>query len=237
MADKNMEAQISVEFEEATSRQSLNSGETINTLWSKVKRWLSDLKAVAFSGSYIDLSDRPTSLPANGGNANTVNNHTVNSDVPADAVFTDTVYTLPTATADTLGGVMVDGTSITADEQGVIRAVGSGGGGLTLLGTYTFTDSTIFTELFKVDGTNITWGDRLFFELVPNSTSESQGWNSLYHLIPVYVIASNVSRYALYHPFSNSDTVGRIRFKSTGSSFYATTNVIPLTFNVYKWEV
>lgn len=63
MADKNMEAQISVEFEEATSRQSLNSGETINTLWGKAKRWLTDLKAVAFSGSYIDLSDRPT-IPA-----------------------------------------------------------------------------------------------------------------------------------------------------------------------------
>lgn len=60
MADKNMEAQISVEFEEATSRQSLNSGETINTLWGKVKRWLSDLKTVCFSGSYNDLSDRPT---------------------------------------------------------------------------------------------------------------------------------------------------------------------------------
>ena len=32
----------------------------------------------------------PTSLPANGGNAATVNNHTVESDVPANAVFTDT---------------------------------------------------------------------------------------------------------------------------------------------------
>ena len=53
MADKNMEAQISVEFEEVTSRQSLNSGETINTLWGKVKRWLSDLKAVAFSGLFL----------------------------------------------------------------------------------------------------------------------------------------------------------------------------------------
>lgn len=73
MADKNMEAQITVEFEEATSRQSLNSGETINTLWSKVKRWLSDLKTVCFSGSYNDLSDKPTSLPANGGDADTVN--------------------------------------------------------------------------------------------------------------------------------------------------------------------
>lgn len=94
MADKNMEAQISVEFEEATSRQSLNSGETINTLWGKVKRWLSDLKAVAFSGSYADLSDKPKSLPANGGNADTVNGYSVNADVPADAKFTDTILTV-----------------------------------------------------------------------------------------------------------------------------------------------
>ena len=34
----------------------------------------------------------PTSVPASGGNADTVNNHTVDSDVPANAVFTDTVY-------------------------------------------------------------------------------------------------------------------------------------------------
>lgn len=37
-------------------------------------------------------SDIPTSLPANGGNAATVNGHTVNSDVPAGAVFTDHTY-------------------------------------------------------------------------------------------------------------------------------------------------
>ena len=35
-------------------------------------------------------TDIPTSLPANGGNAATVNNHTVESDVPANAAFTDT---------------------------------------------------------------------------------------------------------------------------------------------------
>lgn len=44
-----------------------------------------------FSGSYSDLSNVPTSLPANGGNADTVNGHTVKSDVPANAVFTDTI--------------------------------------------------------------------------------------------------------------------------------------------------
>ena len=60
-----------------------------------------------FSGSYNDLIDTPaipsieglaktedipTTLPANGGNADTVNNHTVETNVPADAVFTDTIY-------------------------------------------------------------------------------------------------------------------------------------------------
>ena len=41
---------------------------------------------------YAKTADIPTSLPANGGNADTVNNHTVKSDVPENAVFTDTVY-------------------------------------------------------------------------------------------------------------------------------------------------
>ena len=41
---------------------------------------------------YAKTADIPTSLPANGGNADTVNNHTVESDVPENAVFTDTIY-------------------------------------------------------------------------------------------------------------------------------------------------
>lgn len=41
------------------------------------------------------ITDFPTSLPANGGNASTVNGHTVLSNVPASAKFTDTVYIHP----------------------------------------------------------------------------------------------------------------------------------------------
>ena len=44
------------------------------------------------SSSYAKKSEIPTTLPANGGNADTVNNHTVKSDVPENAVFTDTIY-------------------------------------------------------------------------------------------------------------------------------------------------
>ena len=53
------------------------------------------LSTVATTGNYSDLKGTPTSLPANGGNASTVNSHTVLSDVPANAKFTDTVYTHP----------------------------------------------------------------------------------------------------------------------------------------------
>ena len=53
------------------------------------------LSTVATTGNYSDLKGTPTSLPANGGNASTVNGHTVLSNVPANAKFTDTVYIHP----------------------------------------------------------------------------------------------------------------------------------------------
>ena len=51
---------INVEFDESTSRQQLNSGENISTLFGKIKKIFSDLKSVCFSESYNDLSDKPT---------------------------------------------------------------------------------------------------------------------------------------------------------------------------------
>ena len=52
----------------------------------------SDVSKVAMSNSYNDLDNKPISLPANGGNADTVNNLTVKTAVPENAVFTDTIY-------------------------------------------------------------------------------------------------------------------------------------------------
>lgn len=50
------------------------------------------------------IKNKPGSLPANGGNAETVNGHTVKSDVPENAVFTDTKPTgMKGATADAAG--------------------------------------------------------------------------------------------------------------------------------------
>lgn len=77
-----------------------NFATTVTTQIGK-KANTEDLAKVATSGSYNDLSNKPTiptipsSLPANGGNADTVNGHTVLSDVPANAKFTDTIYSHP----------------------------------------------------------------------------------------------------------------------------------------------
>lgn len=52
-----------------------------------LKSWLG-LGSLAYSSATIPTI--PSSLPANGGNASTVNGHTVNANVPAGAKFTDT---------------------------------------------------------------------------------------------------------------------------------------------------
>ena len=61
MANKNINGDVNVSFTEAASRQSLESGESVKTLFGKLRKWLSDLKPVAFSGSYNDLTDKTMS--------------------------------------------------------------------------------------------------------------------------------------------------------------------------------
>ena len=60
MANREFDGvKISVEFEETVNRQQISSGDNINTLFGKIRKWLSDLKPVAISGSYDDLSEKP----------------------------------------------------------------------------------------------------------------------------------------------------------------------------------
>jgi hypothetical protein len=51
-------------FSAAQTRENIKGDGTEDTatLWGKVKKWFSDLKAVAFSGSYNDLSNKPLSV-------------------------------------------------------------------------------------------------------------------------------------------------------------------------------
>lgn len=47
-------------FTAASSRTNISSGEKLSTIFGKIAKWFTDLKPVAFSGSYNDLSNKPT---------------------------------------------------------------------------------------------------------------------------------------------------------------------------------
>lgn len=67
--DKTGDAKdITVTFVEADSRENILSVDRMSTLLGKIKKWFSDLKTVAFSGSYKDLSDKPTAKDIGLGN-------------------------------------------------------------------------------------------------------------------------------------------------------------------------
>lgn len=66
-------------------------GSTVNAVWGTVEGDITKQEDLQDELQKV-INSIPTELPANGGNADTVNGHTVECDVPADAKFTDTVY-------------------------------------------------------------------------------------------------------------------------------------------------
>lgn len=79
--------------------------DNLNTFKSELDKIITSLQSAIDKKTEI-----PTTLPANGGNAATVNGHTVGKDVPSNAVFTDTKYTAATA-APKANGTAAVGTS------------------------------------------------------------------------------------------------------------------------------
>lgn len=54
--------ELNMIFTEAVTRENISSGEKLSVILGKIKKCISDIKDVAFSGSYNDLSDTPNSL-------------------------------------------------------------------------------------------------------------------------------------------------------------------------------
>ncbi len=79
---------------------------------------------------FAKKTDIPTSLPANGGDASTVNGQTVAANVPSEAKFTDTVYAHPATAGNkhipaggTSGQILrwsADGTAVWGDDNNTI---------------------------------------------------------------------------------------------------------------------
>ena len=83
-----------------------NTADLDKPISTAVQTALNDKANTKHTHKKSDITDFPNSLPANGGDADTVNNHTVDSDVPANAVFTDTTNSDVTASGNP---VQIDG--------------------------------------------------------------------------------------------------------------------------------
>ena len=78
------------------------AGTAASVPWSGVTGKPSTYTPSSHTHTKSQITDFPTSMPANGGNALTVNGHTVNTDVPSGAKFTDTTYAIATTSANGL---------------------------------------------------------------------------------------------------------------------------------------
>lgn len=97
-----------VQFQQAEIRDNIHSGETLVMIMGKIEKFFADLKSVAFSGAYADLSgtpDTPTALPSpqsliftgasdavyNGSVEKTVNIPIIPDSLPANGGNADTI--------------------------------------------------------------------------------------------------------------------------------------------------
>lgn len=84
------------------------------------------------TGSDAYIKNKPTSLPANGGDADTVNGYRVEANVPANAKFTDTTYS-----------AFKGASASAAGSAGLVPAPAKGGQGKFLAGDGTWKNVTI----------------------------------------------------------------------------------------------
>ena len=125
---------ISADIPTNTSDLTNDSGFITNSVNNLTNYTLStNLATVATSGSYDDLADKPTIVTS-------YNDLTDKPSIPE-------AYTLPTASTTTLGGVKVDGTTVTIAD-GVITAHATSTGGTS--------DYTILTNKPQIGGVELT---------------------------------------------------------------------------------
>ena len=211
-------------FSEASERVNIASGEKVSVILGKIKKFFTDLKPVAFSGSYSDLSNKPsiptvpsasTSLPLEDGNA------TVGvSSSYARADHVHPAKSLPTATSSVLGGVKI-GENMTI-EDGVINPS-------YLVVANKFNKADLYSTTEKVVGC---WTDgRPIYQktiscgALPNNTIKevSLGVSNLKEVVKSFGVATNGTYTML---FNNSQPAG-------GTDMSSLTTAVNLGFQYY----
>jgi len=157
---------LTVSFTEAATRANIASGETIATLFGKAKKWFTDLKAVAFSGSYTDLTDKPT-IPTKTSDLTNDNNLATTTNVN-DAVTThdsnasahSDIRQLISNVTSTINTLVSGNASVAIDNfNEIIAFLANVTDSSTLEGIIAALNTSIAAKVDKVDGKGLSTND------------------------------------------------------------------------------
>lgn len=139
-------------FTQAGSRANLTSGEKLSLSLGKVMKWFADLKTVAFSGSYSDLSGKPSIPSGTAASCGVANNDTTTaSGFVADARIVKTHGDEIDNLNQNLDGAKIIHEGSGADVK-YYAQLGADAASKKLLGSKNL---TLFKKALIMDGTNV----------------------------------------------------------------------------------
>ncbi len=105
-----------VSFTQSGIRENIRSGEKHKTLFGKIAKYFSDLKPVAFTGSYNDLSDKPSNLAPASHRHSKSDITDFPSSMPASDVYSwAKASSKPSYTAGEVGALPLTGGTVTGN--------------------------------------------------------------------------------------------------------------------------
>lgn len=234
-------------FSVATTRANLTTGEKLSTSLGKLAKWFSDLKTVAFTGSYNDLSNKPT-IPSVGNGTITITqngttkgtfttNQSGNTTIALTDTDTNTTYSnfvksgsgakaglvpAPSTTAGTTKYLREDGTwtvppNTNTTYSNMTGATSSAAGKAGLVPAPASGKQTSF---LRGDGT---W-------VVPTNTTYSaatqsaQGLMSAADKTKLDGITSSADAVSVTQKLTSGTEIGTVTVNGTGTKLYAPTN-------------
>lgn len=152
------EAEVGIYFADGTFQNTAATGQSI-TIQNEGTNAVTNARTVNFVGSGVNATNvgGVATVTISSGGVTSYNDLTDKPTIPS-------AYTLPTASTTTLGGVKVDGTTITISD-GVITAVGGfdngggGGGGSTTIDVYQNTSYVLATSTLRFAGPLVSVSD------------------------------------------------------------------------------
>lgn len=186
---------------EASSRTNIASGDTLKTIIGKIKKFFADLKTVAFTGAYSDLSGTPTIPTVNNATLTIQKNGTAVETFTANASSNKTAnITVPTKLSDLTDDVVAG--NYLSKNGGTIGA-GTVATPLEIKGT-----SEAWVKFIKSDGTTIGW-------IGVNQSGEVQFFDSAGHSL---AYKSDLSSYL---PLTGGSLTGNLNVSgSSDTSLY-----------------